>query len=535
MKQEEFYKHLKEFKGLPDTKRLIDISIEEDQLLVTIIDLISAILNVKRISLMLYNEEKDELILKAGKGLSGVKIGATKKVGNDISSWVLKNKDSLLINDIKKDVRFRESEFSGQFSTASLISIPLILDNSLIGVLNINNKFSGEGFTESDLKLLESFTKQISLAIAHIFSYYEKLYLYEDILKTRSLTQTIIEGIPDGLIAIDEKENIIAFNKVAEKITTLYKDKVINNRYIGFDELDFVKNLIKTTLTKGDTDYDNIRYTNSKDELFILRAKTSLLKDYDQNRTGILILFTDVTRFKVMAEKLRQSKNLMLLGEAARNIGHEIGNKISGLDMFSELLIQEIPNDDKRRMYADELKEGINELMAFLKRFKEVYRNIKILPSQININSVINKILKRNAGLIKGKGILIENKHGTIPVIEGDETYLESALLNIILNAIEAMDNGGKLTISTAQIASPAESTVVEINISDTGGGISQEDIEKVFIPCYTTKASGSGLGLTITQKIIEAHNGTIKVNSKINEGTTFTLQLPLKQEAMSQ
>ncbi len=531
MKQEEFYKHLKEFKGLPDTKRLIDISIEEDQLLVTIIDLISAILNVKRISLMLYNEEKDELILKAGKGLSGVKIGATKKVGNDISSWVLKNKDSLLINDIKKDVRFRESEFSGQFSTASLISIPLILDNSLIGVLNINNKFSGEGFNEADLKLLESFTKQISLAIAHIFSYYEKLYLYEDILKTRSLTQTIIEGIPDGLIAIDEKENIIAFNKVAEKITTLYKDKVINNCYIRFDELDFVKNLVKTTLTKGDTDYDNIRYTNSKDELFILRAKTSLLKDYDQNRTGILILFTDVTKFKIMAEKLRQSKNLMLLGEAARNIGHEIGNKISGLDMFSELLIQEIPNDDKRKVYADELKEGINELMAFLKRFKEVYRNIKILPSQININSVINKILKRNAVMIKKKGISIENKHGAIPVIEGDETYLESALLNIILNAIEAMDNGGKLTISTALIEPKSEGSVVEINISDTGGGISQKDIEKVFIPCYTTKASGSGLGLTITQKIIEAHNGSIKVNSKINEGTTFTLQLPLRQE----
>ncbi|MFZ3065052.1 MAG: ATP-binding protein [Nitrospirota bacterium] len=531
MKQEEFYKHLKEFKGLSDTKKLIDISIEEDQLLVTIIDLISAILNVKRISLMLYNEEKDELILKAGKGLSGVKIGATKKVGNDISSWVLKNKDSLLINDIKKDVRFKESQFSDQFSTTSLISIPLILDNSPIGVLNINNKFSGEGFNDADLKLLESFTKQISLAISNILSYYEKIYLYEDILKARSLTQTIIEGIPDGLIAIDEKENIIAFNMVAERITTLNKNDIINNYFKRYEELGFVDNLIKSILTKGNTDTDNIKYTNPKGESFILRAKTALLKDYEQNRTGTLILFTDVTKFKVIAEKLRQSKNLILLGEAARNIGHEIGNKISGLDMFSELLIQEIPNDDKRRTYADELKEGINELMAFLKRFKEVYRNIKILPSQININSVINKILKRNAGLIKGKGILIENKHGAIPVIEGDETYLESALLNIILNAIEAMDNGGKLTISTAKIEQPAESAVVEINISDTGGGISQEDIEKVFIPCYTTKASGSGLGLTITQKIIEAHNGTIKVNSKINEGTTFIIYLPFKQE----
>ena len=141
MKQEEFYKHLKEFKDIADTKKLIDLSIEEDQLLVTIIELISGILNVKRISLMLYNEEKEELILKAGKGLSGIKIGTAKKIGNDISSWVFKNKNSLLINDIKKDIRFKESEFSDQFSTTSLISTPLILDNSPIGVLNINNKF----------------------------------------------------------------------------------------------------------------------------------------------------------------------------------------------------------------------------------------------------------------------------------------------------------------------------------------------------------------------------------------------------------
>lgn len=531
MKQEGFYKHLKEFKDITDTKKLIDLSIEEDRLLVTIIDLISGILNVKRISLMLYNEEKEELILKAGKGLSGVKIGTAKKIGNDISSWVFKNKNPLLINDIKKDVRFKESEFSDQFSTTSLISIPLILDNSPIGVLNINNKFSGEGFNEADLKLLESFTKQISLAISNILSYYEKLYLYENILKTRSFTQTIIEGIPDGLIALDEKENIIAFNRVAERITGLNIDKAVNNHYSKFNEIGFINSLIKATLTKGEADSDNIRYTNPKGESFILRAKTSLLKDYDENKTGILILFTDVTRYKVMAEKLRQSKNLILLGEAARNIGHEIGNKISGLDMFSELLIQEIPNDDKRKVYADELKEGINELMAFLKRFKEVYRNIKILPSQININSVINKILKRNAGLIKEKGISIKNKHGAIPVIEGDETYLESALLNIILNAIEAMDNSGKLTISTALIESGKENPIIEINISDTGCGVKPEDMERIFIPCFTTKSSGSGLGLTITQKIIEAHNGTIKVNSKINEGTTFTIHLPLKQE----
>ena len=120
-------------------------------------------------------------------------------------------------------------------------------------------------------------------------------------------------------------------------------------------------------------------------------------------------------------------------------------------------------------------------------------------------------------------------------MIEGDEAYIESALLNIILNAIEAMENNGALTISTALKKIKTKDSFIEIGVSDTGHGISPENLEKIFVPCYTTKKDGSGLGLTITQKIIEAHNGTMKVQSTIKKGTTFIIQLPLKQEQLTQ
>lgn len=509
-------------------KKLFDIPIEEDQLLVTIIDLISVILNVNRISLMFYDEERNELILKATKGVEGIKIGSIKQIGDDVSGWVIKNKKPLFINDLKQDSRFRESDFKNQFTTTSLISVPLVLEDRLIGVLNINNKQTGKGFTETDLTLLQSFTKQISLAIANILSYHEKLNLYKEILNAKNFTQTIIDDMPDGLITVDGNENIIAFNKIAERITSLRKEEIINNNYRRFKALDFIENLIENT--KGVSEQDNIKYINLKGESFILRAKASQLKDYEQNSVGTLILFTDVTRFKEMAEKLRQSRNLILLGEAARNIGHEIGNKISGLDMFAELLTQELPVDDERRTYANELKEGIGEMMTFFKRFKEVYKNINIYPAPIDVNAIINKILNRNSAIIKKKNINVENKLDTIPAIEGDETYIESALLNIILNAIDAMENNGVLTISTALKKIKAKDSFIEIAVSDTGHGIPPENLEKIFVPCYTTKKDGSGLGLTITQKIIEAHNGTIKVESVINKGATFTIQLPLKQ-----
>ncbi|MBI5182042.1 MAG: GAF domain-containing protein [Nitrospirae bacterium] len=511
-----------------DTRKLIDISIEEDQLLVTIIDLISIILNVSRISVMFYDEDKNELILKAAKGIKGIKIGSVKRIGDDVSGWVIRNKKPLFINDLKQDSRFKESDFKNQFTTASLISVPLVLEDRLIGVLNINNKQTGEGFTEADLNLLQSFTKQISIAISNILSYHEKLNLYKEVLNAKNFTQTIIDDMPDGLIAIDGNENIIAFNKIAERITLLRKEDVINNSYKRFRALDFINSLIENA--KGISEQDNIKYINLKGEPFILRAKASQLKDYEQNIVGALILFTDVTSFKEIAEKLRQSRNLIFLGEAARNIGHEIGNKISGLDMFAELLTQELPVDDQRRPYANELKEGIGEMMGFLKKFKEVYKNISIYPAPIDINAIINKILNRNSAIIKKRDINVENKLDTIPAIEGDEIYLESALLNIILNAIEAMDNKGTLTVSTELKKTKAKGSVIEIGISDTGHGISPENLEKIFVPCYTTKKDGSGLGLTITQKIIEAHNGTMKVESIINKGTALTIQLPLKQ-----
>jgi PAS domain S-box-containing protein len=516
-----------------DQKRLINIPIEGDQLLVTIIDLISVILNVSRISLMFYDEERNELILKAAKGVKGIKIGSIKQIGDDVSGWVIRNKKPLFINDLKQDSRFKESDFKNQFSTTSLISVPLVLENRLIGVLNINNKQTGDGFTENDLNLLQSFTKQISLAITNILSYHEKLNLYKEILNAKNLTQTIIDDMPDGLITVDGKENIIAFNKIAERITSLRKEEVVNNNFKRFKALDFINSLIENT--KGISDHDNIRYINLKGESFILRAKTSQLKNYEQNTVGTLILFTDVTRFKEMAEKLRQSRNLILLGEAARNIGHEIGNKISGLDMFAELLTQELPIDDERRTYANELKEGITEMMTFFKRFKEVYKNINLYPAPIDVNAIINKILNRNSAAINKKDIIVKNKQDTIPMIEGDEAYIESALLNIILNAIEAMENNGALTISTALKKIKTKDSFIEIGVSDTGHGISPENLEKIFVPCYTTKKDGSGLGLTITQKIIEAHNGTMKVQSTIKKGTTFIIQLPLKQEQLTQ
>ena len=327
---------------------------------------------------MFYDEERNELILKAAKGVKGIKIGSIKQIGDDVSGWVIRNKKPLFINDLKQDSRFKESDFKNQFSTTSLISVPLVLENRLIGVLNINNKQTGDGFTENDLNLLQSFTKQISLAITNILSYHEKLNLYKEILNAKNLTQTIIDDMPDGLITVDGNENIIAFNKIAERITSLRKEEVVNNNFKRFKALDFINSLIENT--KGISDHDNIRYINLKGESFILRAKTSQLKNYEQNTVGTLILFTDVTRFKEMAEKLRQSRNLILLGEAARNIGHEIGNKISGLDMFAELLTQELPIDDERRTYANELKEGITEMMTFLRDLK---RSIKILTSTL--------------------------------------------------------------------------------------------------------------------------------------------------------
>ena len=226
-----------------------------------------------------------------------------------------------------------------------------------------------------------------------------------------------------------------------------------------------------------------------------------------------------------------QSEKLASLGRLASGIAHEINNPLTGVLSYSTSLLEDLGDTE----YSEDLNVIINET----KRCRDIVRGIldfaretQIEKEPANINKIIENSLTILAKHVSFQNVKIEKRFSeNIPEIELDINQMKSVINNLTVNAADAMPGGGRLTISTFVSYADSKEKEIIIEISDTGIGISEENITKIFDPFFSTKevGKGTGLGLSVTQRIIERHNGRIEVKSRLGEGTTFTIHLPVK------
>ena len=225
------------------------------------------------------------------------------------------------------------------------------------------------------------------------------------------------------------------------------------------------------------------------------------------------------------AELLRAGK-LASLGELAAGLVHEMKNPLSGISAATQVMSEQLDKSDPRREIMQEminqverLNKTLNDLLSFAKP-----RLPQLMP--VNINEVVqNSVLFTKAQANQQKIQLIEKYHDKLPTLWLDSEQIKQVLLNLILNAFQAMPSGGKLMIETKN----SSSKTVSILVKDNGKGISPENLEKIFVPFFTTRAKGTGLGLPVSKKIIEMHEGTLEAESQVGVGTIFTITLPVK------
>lgn len=288
-------------------------------------------------------------------------------------------------------------------------------------------------------------------------------------------------------------------------------------------------------------DYENAILTKSGEERIIAWYNTTLT-DEKGRIIGTLSSGEDITLRKQTEEELIRSEKLVSLGQLAASIAHEVNNPLAGIMIYIKLFL--------RKYKEEKLQTGDTE-KQLLKMEKELNRTTRIIrnlldfarQSEPNIRPVdINKVLEA-ALLLVGHQINLENiklekkSDAHLPLILADFDKIQQVLINIIMNAIQAMPDGGNLTIATSvakgiRIAELPKDTV-RIDIIDTGVGITKENMSKLFTPFFTTKEKGKGvgLGLPVVHGIIEQHNGKIKVNSEPNVGTTFSIYLEVMDE----
>ncbi len=234
----------------------------------------------------------------------------------------------------------------------------------------------------------------------------------------------------------------------------------------------------------------------------------------------------EITRIKKEAKLDR----LTLIGEMAAKVAHEIRNPISSINLNLELLEDELEGF-KGRVQTDEAEElvrSIREVLDGLSRFVQDYLQFARLPSMEfkphDINFILENLLSFLSTEIRDRKVeLITDFDENIPLLMLDEDQLNRALMNVLKNSIEAMPDGGRLIVSTR-----LKGDAAVINISDSGTGIERREWDKIFLPFYSTKKNGTGLGLPLAEQIIREHGGSISLTSIVGKGTTFTISLPV-------
>ncbi len=357
--------------------------------------------------------------------------------------------------------------------------------------------------------------------------------LTRELEDVKNFTESIIQSIGSGIIITEMNDTITYINRAGERMLGYTKEEVIG-RPLSLFGLKEKQSMVPSFLNNPD-DLDT-----RKEGWMTKRDHTEFPVGFAVNnhlsirgeRIGKIVVFRDLTNvYKIQDEILRMDR-LVSLGKLSSGIAHELRNPLAGIKTTAQALGEEMSGDDSRREYLHRITKEIDRLNDLLKTFFSFAKPQNLNLVHCHIKDIINEIIPFLIKEIADKGIrFIETYHPQLPKIKVDRTQMHQVFLNLFLNAIQAMPNGGELKIE-ARPAIPRPSggltqNFIKVVISDSGRGIPPHIIQKIFDPFFTTKSKGIGLGLSITYQIIKKHGGTIKVDSQWEKGTSFVINLP--------
>jgi len=334
------------------------------------------------------------------------------------------------------------------------------------------------------------------------------------------------------VLTVDNRERVVTFNNMAEKITGRKIDEVLGKTCSAvWGKRGTVTQVIKSSLNnKSYVNYES-GIASPERGLIPVSLSSTLLRDQQNKKIGVLLTIQDLTEVKELEEKVRRADKLSALATMAAGMAHEIKNPLSSMKVLSQLLPLRFNDPEYRGKLQEILPREIDRIDRIVESLLGFARATAPTFEKVNVNHVLEENIKYFDDQAQASEVKVTTDFSNLPEIEMDQSQVSQVFSNLILNAIQAMPNGGALRVSTFAGKKVEEILQqVKIQISDTGYGISEDKLKKLFDPFFTTKHGGTGLGLTICHSIIDGHRGYIDVESKVGQGTTFTITLPVTQ-----
>ncbi|MFC1839759.1 ATP-binding protein [Thermodesulfobacteriota bacterium] len=343
--------------------------------------------------------------------------------------------------------------------------------------------------------------------------------------RIKAFSDNVVENMPIGLVALDADSIILSFNYTAETLLHVSGENIIGTPAEEKLPGQFVE-LVRELKENKKNIVKELEIDLNEFGKVYLDINMSILEDSSGKLSGYLILFRDLSEVQALKKEVERSTRLASIGRLAAGVAHEIRNPLSSIKGFATYFgerYKDIPEDkDTAKIMVNEV-ERLNRVISQLLEFA---RPLDIKKEAVDIKTIINhsaKMIERDASE-KDIRVGVEIPED-IPPIAIDSDRINQVFLNLFLNSIEAMDSGGELSVTVNYETS---TDMMNIIINDTGKGINPDNLGNVFDPYFTTKQSGTGLGLAIVHRIIESHNGEIKVESKPGKGTSVIIALPL-------
>ncbi len=346
--------------------------------------------------------------------------------------------------------------------------------------------------------------------------------------RIKSYNELILENIATGIMTLDLEGTITVLNAEAARLLRINRGENIgmSHRVVFHRHHPFSKPLSKHYKNPPFADYAETEL-NFDDEIVPVSIRISLLHDADGTIIGSNWLLVDLSELRNLQTRIKETEWLAYLGELSAAIAHEIRNPLNSINLFLGLLRRRVEQQPQSLESVDKIQQEIESLNTIITDFLYFARPTELHKVSIIIQDLFQNVLFLANQEIEQKKISTEIK--TTPktlTCVGDANQLKQALLNIVLNAVQAMEKEDKLILA-AQELSPDK---IQLSISDNGCGIDPDNIDKIFKPFFSTRNQGTGLGLSIVNNIIGAHNGTIVVNSESGTGTRFIIELPKKE-----
>jgi two-component system, NtrC family, sensor kinase len=408
---------------------------------------------------------------------------------------------------------------------------PCAARSRVVAVLALGRPADGALLSSEDTSLLRAISGYVAVAIENALLLEEQARRAKELARLKEFNENIIESISVGVMVVNLHGRITNWNGALEQIYGLKREEVIGRRIAEVFQSEMLRAL-RDLMGRGEwregepANIYKFRALTPDGRDLTLNISLAALQSKTAEIEGSLVAIEDVTERVGLEAQLQQSDKLSSIGLLAAGVAHEVNTPLAGISSYSQMLMQQTPDNDPRRQLLEKIHRQTSRASSIVNNLLNFSRVTEARYAPVDLNRVIDDTIQLLEAQLRNTEIeVVRSYAGELPLAFGDAPKLQQVLMNLILNARDAMPHGGKLEISTE-----ADEDSAVVGVRDTGLGIAPEHLAKIYDPFFTTKqiGKGTGLGLAVSYGIVRDHGGHIDVESQLGEGTRFQITLPL-------